>query len=1476
MRIPLTLCLIALILVFSPCVRALTPPGKTPSTVAPTSNPYISEIETELNFNRSFSQTALFQAAATFVEDGKTYVVIGDNSANEPTQVLSSNGDGTFTFTANLPPSFALAVGDLNNDRHFDLIGLASFANSDFWIALGNGDGTFQPPVFYDTYCDANKISLLPGTTADFLSVTIADFNGDGKADWIVLCSVPTLYFGDGMGGFTSSQKVGGTGPIVLGDFNGDGIADYAARGDGGTVVYLGSHTGKFQGSAVLQSVAPVLEGDFNGDGEQDLVTQPLQGKASIIYWGNGDGTFVPGPQLSTSVVGGVVADFNRDGHLDIGLLTQPLIGSFDSVILASNPMVLLGRGDGTFSAGPVYFGGQSPQGLLAADLKGDGQIDLVAISPESSPSYSASVGVLFGNGDGTFEAPSVVLNTGVEYVAAGDFNNDNKLDFVAAKLGTLSMVLGNGDGTFQSPLDSPTGAVSALAAGDFNNDGNLDVVAEVGAGNSTRIDLYLGSGDGNLRLFSSCQCGSGAATQQGNVTAAPSIGVADFNDDGNADLAISNPSANTVSINFGDGKGHFTPGPVLQLGDLILLAATGIGDIIHKGGNDTHKGGNDFVSGGCLSGDCIVDGMASGSTNVFLNSGNGEFSSNPNSSTLFPRALGVSPITIAVGDFNQDGKADLVVGASDLSDDFLSLFLLLGNGDGTFQPPQSIVGDRGRQVLATDVNLDGKLDLITIGGGHYPNDTVFDGRITVLLGAGDGTFGQPTFECLPNSGCVFAGQAAQSGVIGDFNGDGAPDFLEGQAILHLNSGGTYIQPSASPNPAPEGATITLSANVAASYHGVLMPQATGAVSFYDLSVFPVATLATSLLVNGNAVATISGLSPGIHVIEPIYSGDSNFHQHIGAAVNLQITSTNSGSKSSGATMTAQLLSAQGGIAMSNGESTPVEPSADGVMGTPARSDIGLRPLFVDARSGSAGLSLPTSHSMPVLAESSLFGFAGLTGVESHALILNPDVEPPDQALAVNDSQVFEAVNDAVALYDKTSGNPLAAPISLNGFFGLPPEGSLNGSAYGPFLSDPRALYDTDTQRWFVTAIEVNTDPNSGNLLPESTLLIAVSTSADARQPFNVFAIDLTDYGFGTCPCLGDHPNVATSPDGLFVATNEYSFTDNTFQTALIVALDKYRLAAGVASPVVGFQDLGAYAPGAYALMPAQSAPGDLSSNGTEYFLSSADQISSGNAGGVNDAMTVWALSNTASLANTPRLTLQATTISTETYMQPVSAKQKSGSTPLRDYLQGLCISPCTGTEPFEVLDQDDDRIQQVSMAQGTLYSVLSTSVFTFGGRVPTSGVAWFSIKPTVTGGLLSALVKGQGYLAAENGSLLYPAVAVNATGRGAIAFSMESESLFPGLGYVPIANGQVGSSIQVATVGLLPEDGFTGYALPLNGTISFIPPGLGTARWGDYSAATIDPQGDIWFAGEYIPNITRPPMAYTNWGTYISNLKTN
>ena len=110
----------------------------------------------------------------------------------------------------------------------------------------------------------------------------------------------------------------------------------------------------------------------------------------------------------------------------------------------------------------------------------------------------------------------------------------------------------------------------------------------------------------------------------------------------------------------------------------------------------------------------------------------------------------------------------------------------------------------------------------------------------------------------------------------------------------------------------------------------------------------------------------------------------------------------------------------------------------------------------------------------------------------------------------------------------------------------------------------------------------------------------------------------------------------------------------------------------------------------------------------------------------------------------------------------------------------------------------------------------------------------------------------------------MFPAIGVNKFGEGVIAFSMSGINLFPSLGYVEFLHDGIGEKIHIAASGTGPEDGFSGY--PSLG-------GNGEARWGDYSAVSVSPNGEIWFAGEYIPSKPRAPEA--NWGTFIGRVQT-
>jgi uncharacterized protein (TIGR03437 family) len=331
-------------------------------------------------------------------------------------------------------------TGDLNGDGKPDLI--VTFSDSfdaggrQLLVLLGNGDGSFTT---------RNTLDL----GQSFILVAAVDVNGDKRADLII--TVP---------------------------FNGD---SYVLPGNG---------DGTFQpprmvGSGVLRVA------DFNGDGKPDLLCAGL-----VVRLGNGDGTFknpiaTAAAQNFTALnFGGaiVVGDFNGDGHLDVAQ-TSAWHDAFGMV------WVWLGNGDGTFRMLPpndqFSNGTSSPSApqVAVGDFNGDGKPDL-AIGAGSLSSVTGPtnfVGVLLGNGDGTFRKGTTVPIFGVLLISA-DVNGDGNADLLTES----EIALGNGDGTFQPPDAFGYGQRSIgsnatdlielrqyppLVAGDFDQDGNLDIV---------------------------------------------------------------------------------------------------------------------------------------------------------------------------------------------------------------------------------------------------------------------------------------------------------------------------------------------------------------------------------------------------------------------------------------------------------------------------------------------------------------------------------------------------------------------------------------------------------------------------------------------------------------------------------------------------------------------------------------------------------------------------------------------------------------------------------------------------------------------------------------------------------------------------------------------------------------------------------------------------------------------------------------
>jgi hypothetical protein len=252
-------------------------------------------------------------------------------------------------------------------------------------------------------------------------------------------------------------------------------------------------------------------------------------------------------------------------------------------------------------------------------DFNGDGKLDLAVVNEQSN-----TVSVLLGNGDGSFK-PAVNYPTGTTpvSVAVGDFNGDGRLDLAVANSGSnsISLLMGNGDGTVQPRIDIALLLTpSALTVGDFNGDGKADIA--VATGNATSDDMTPLLGNGNGTFQATVTTVTDTSPSISPIAGASKISAADLNGDGHFDLVV---------VNNKDTRQPFGRGSILV--------------------------------------------TEPGSASVLLGNGDGTFQAPRNA------AAGISPRSLAVGDFNGDGRPDFAVSDSTTS---MSLFTNTGGGNFT------------------------------------------------------------------------------------------------------------------------------------------------------------------------------------------------------------------------------------------------------------------------------------------------------------------------------------------------------------------------------------------------------------------------------------------------------------------------------------------------------------------------------------------------------------------------------------------------------------------------------------------------------------------------------------------------------------------------------------------------------------------------------------------------------------------------
>jgi adhesin/invasin len=626
--------------------------------------------------------------AADVNHDGKQDVILlqkAEGKVDCRLITLFGNGDGTFRDPVKTPVTAqgSIAAGDLDGDGNVDVV-LSGSDQIFIEVYRGNSDGSF-------TLRSTKK----PANIYTGGNLILTDLNGDGKLDLISQYGRIITFRGNGDGTF--ADGVMQPGPynngwfdIVAGDFNGDGKTDVlASTSYDGQIVWSGNGDGSFNAPTYVSiDGSMVAPGDFNGDGKLDYLSiDPANGWA-FVHISKGNGTFIAGANYLTGVNSRVFAiDFDGDGKLDVVAAGKELV-----TVMRSN-------GDGTFALNHYVA---KATALVIADFDGDHHLDLLTGANTElyrfnggylQNSYADPVlNLLHGNGDGTLAAyrksflgrnatGSGSHQSSVRGIAVADFNGDRKPDVVSRNDGIIVM-LNRGDGGFGSPLplEVPPGVEAPLgfATGDVNRDGKADIVV-VGS----HVWTYLGNGDGTFH-----SAAPGVLLPYYFYGYYNRLTLKDMNGDGTLDAIIFSPApygSGEARLLLGNGDGTFA-GPILlpRVPDQI---ADFDGDGLPDFASNTNSYGYTFLH----------------------NNGNGTFTAG---TTVRDRSA------IAVGDFNNDGKPDLIDGR-----------MRLGKGDGTFTdlPLQFPSGSSLAQTVTADFDGDGNLDLA------FQNE--------VMLGNGDGTF---------------------------------------------------------------------------------------------------------------------------------------------------------------------------------------------------------------------------------------------------------------------------------------------------------------------------------------------------------------------------------------------------------------------------------------------------------------------------------------------------------------------------------------------------------------------------------------------------------------------------------------------------------------------------------------------------------------------------------------------------------------
>lgn len=534
---------------------------------------------------------------------------------------------------------------------------------------------------------------------------------------------------------------------LVAADFNGDGHQDlaYVTTGQAAILhVLLGDGKGGFSEGASVQLptgactfevvTCRMVLGDFTHSGHIGILMpwNIYSDWGFLVEPGNGDGTFgtpivstIPPSNnagLDTFVpVRYAVGDFNGDGNLDIAA------PDYQDIQIR----VYLGDGKGNFTAGPTPSDPNGPYAAYAADLNHDGHLDLIVFTL-----YGQGAEIWLGDGTGNFKySKSYPVLTGMTVfrpLSAADINGDGNVDVLGMDgSGDIEVLNGNADGSFNSP--------QVLASG-FEGPGILYAADLTGSGIPSLV------GDSNYGFDTAVATGKMTYGPVQKRTSGPfgtDAVFADFNEDGAPDMAVG--VSGGIQFFFGNHTGLFPDSTITPLAN----PAT-------------------FVFAGDFNGDGMSDVAAVGADGyirTYSGSKSGTLGSPVKTDTAITSNFDY--VGNAVGDFDGDGHQDFAMIGQ----------VLYGNGDGTFTPVNETtvsIGTGG--VISTDLNKDGKSDLLSISGPtSVAGANTYVYSLLAELGTTQRSF-NTVMTTFPPYGLGRGILTPALLAVGDLNGDGFPD----------------------------------------------------------------------------------------------------------------------------------------------------------------------------------------------------------------------------------------------------------------------------------------------------------------------------------------------------------------------------------------------------------------------------------------------------------------------------------------------------------------------------------------------------------------------------------------------------------------------------------------------------------------------------------------------------------------------------